>query len=79
MVPMTDTNADIPALVKELRARLRLTQEQFAQKVGVTYSTVNHWENGKRAPQPFLVRRLLELKEELDEQNAKPSRKKSPR
>jgi putative transcriptional regulator len=79
MVPMTDTNADIPALVKELRARLRLTQEQFAQKVGVTYSTVNHWENGKRTPQPFLVRRLLELKEELDEQNAKPSRKKSPR
>jgi len=76
---MTDTNADIPALVKELRERLRLTQEQFAQKVGVTYSTVNHWENGKRAPQPFLVRRLLELKEELDEQNAKPSQKKSPR
>lgn len=76
---MTDTNPDIPALVKELRERLRLTQEQFAQKVGVTYSTVNHWENGKRAPQPFLVRRLLELKEELDEQNVKPSRKKSPR
>jgi len=68
-VPMTETNLDIPALVKELRERLRLTQEQFAQKVGVTYSTVNHWENGKRAPQPFLVRRLLELKEELDEQN----------
>jgi DNA-binding XRE family transcriptional regulator len=34
MVPMRDTNADIPALVKELRERLRLTQEQFAQKVG---------------------------------------------
>jgi putative transcriptional regulator len=79
MVPMKDTNVDIPALVKELRERLRLTQEQFAQKVGVTYSTVNHWENGKRAPQPFLVRRLLELKEELDEQNAKPPRKKLPR
>lgn len=72
-------NQGIPALVKELRSRLDLTQEQFAQRVGVTYSTVNHWENGKRAPQPFLVRRLLELKEELDEQHAKPSRKKSPR
>jgi DNA-binding transcriptional regulator YiaG len=78
MVPMTDTNADNPALVKEPRERLRLTQEQFAQKVGVPYSTVNHWEKGKRVPQPFLVRRLLELKIELDEQNAKPSRKKSP-
>ena len=57
---------DIPALVKELRRRLELTQEQFAQKVGVTYSTINHWENGKRIPQPFLLRRLLEIKEELD-------------
>lgn len=59
------SNEDIPALVKELRSRLDLTQEQFAQKVGVTYSTVNHWENGRRVPQPFLVRRLLELKAEV--------------
>ena len=57
--------AEIAKLVKDLRERLRLTQEQFAQKVGVTYSTVNHWENGKRMPQPFLVKRLLELKAEL--------------
>jgi transcriptional regulator with XRE-family HTH domain len=54
------------ALVKELRRRLDLTQEQFAQKIGVTYSTVNHWENGKRIPQPFLLRRLMEIKEDLD-------------
>jgi len=58
---------DIPALVRELRRRLGVTQEQFAQKVGVTYSTVNHWENGKRIPLPFLVKRLLEMKQELDD------------
>jgi len=57
---------DIPKLVKKLRERLDLTQEQFAQKVGVTFSTVNHWENGKRTPQPFLTRRLLEMKEEIE-------------
>ncbi len=62
---------DIPALVKMLRTHLGMTQEQFAQKVGVTYSTVNHWENGKRAPQPFLVRRLLEMKDELDKEQGK--------
>lgn len=61
------TQHDIPKIVKELRGRLGLTQEQFAQKVGVTFSTVNHWENGKRTPQPFLVRRLLEMKEEIEE------------
>ena len=58
--------AKIAQLVKDLRERMKLTQEQFAQKVGVTYSTVNHWENGKRMPQPFLVKRLLELKAEID-------------
>jgi transcriptional regulator with XRE-family HTH domain len=57
--------SDIPKLVKELRERLGLTQEQFAQKVGTTFSTVNHWENGKRMPQPFFIRRLLELKDEI--------------
>ena len=64
-------NDHIPALIKELRERLDLTQEQFAQRVGVTYSTVNHWENGKRTPQPYLVRRLLDLKEELDSAKGK--------
>jgi transcriptional regulator with XRE-family HTH domain len=68
-------NWDIPALIKELRERLGLTQEQFAQKVGVTYSTVNHWENGKRTPQPYLVQRLRELKEELDLEKSKARRR----
>lgn len=71
-------NQDIPALVKELRSRLDLTQEQFAQKVGVTYSTVNHWENGKRVPLPFLVKRLLEMKHELDENEGKRPKGKTP-
>lgn len=57
---------DIPKLVKGLREQLGLTQEQSAQKVGVTYGSVNHWENGKRRPQPFLVRRLLEIEKELE-------------
>ena len=63
---------NIPTLVKELRGELHLTQEQFAQKVGVTYSTVNHWENGKRVPLPFLVKRLVEMKQELAPQRLKP-------
>ena len=72
-------NEDIPALIRELRQRLNLTQEQFAQRVGVTYSTVNHWENGKRVPLPFLAKRLVEMKEELDSRETKPPRKKTSR
>ena len=56
----------IPVLVKYLREYLGLTQEQFAHEVGVTFSTVNQWENGRRRPQPFLLKRLLQMKASLD-------------
>ena len=67
---------DVPALIKSLRRRLELTQEQFAQRVGVTYGTVNNWENGKRTPLPFLLRRLLEMRQELDDQDKKPAKRR---
>lgn len=58
-------NNSISNLVKELRSKLGLTQEQFAQKVGVTFSTINNWENGNRTPHRFLFKRLLELADEV--------------
>jgi transcriptional regulator with XRE-family HTH domain len=36
---------DISKMVRKRRIAIGLTQEQFAAKVGVTYSTVNRWEN----------------------------------
>ena len=33
--------------VQQLRLWLGLPREQFAAKVGVTFSTVNRWENGR--------------------------------
>jgi transcriptional regulator with XRE-family HTH domain len=38
-----------------------LTQEQFALAEGVTFGTINQWENGRRRPQPSLLKRLLEM------------------
>jgi DNA-binding XRE family transcriptional regulator len=38
---------EIPEMVRELRGALGLTQEQFAAKLGVTFTTVNRWENSK--------------------------------
>lgn len=52
---------DFPALVRAFRQRLGLTQEQLAQELGVSFSTVNVWENGKREPLPFLGKCLLEM------------------
>lgn len=61
---------DISSLVKRIRMRLGLTQEQFAREVGVTFSTVNQWENGHRRPQPYLLNRLLEMEAARQEEES---------
>jgi putative transcriptional regulator len=38
------------AQVKQLRLRNRLTQEQFAARLGVPLETIRNWEQGKRVP-----------------------------
>lgn len=63
--------ADIPALVKTLREGMGLTQEQLAREIGVAFATVNSWENGRRAPLPFLLKKLIEMKENLNKQSSK--------
>jgi len=52
---------DVAKMIRELRAKLGLTQEQFAAKVGVTFSTVNRWESGRSNPSPLAMRRIEEL------------------
>lgn len=51
--------------VKELRARMGLSQEKFAAEVGVTASTVNRWENQRGNPSPLAVKQIETLKEQL--------------
>ena len=42
-------NAPLPA-VRDLRRRSRLTQMEFAARLGVPVETIRNWEQGKRAP-----------------------------
>ncbi len=53
-------------MIKDIRAKLGLTQEQFAAQVGVTWSTVNRWEDGRGTPLPLALRRIEGLRERLD-------------
>ena len=39
-----------PLDVKNIRHRLGMTQEEFAQAVGVRIPTLRHWERGDRKP-----------------------------
>jgi len=36
--------------VKEVRRQLALSQEGLAQELGVSFTTINRWENGKTVP-----------------------------
>ena len=53
--------ADIPRLVRELRQRTGLTQEKFAAKLGVTFPTINRWENGRARPSPLAMQKIEEF------------------
>ena len=61
---MGNAERDYAALVKGLRRRLGLTQKQFAHRLGVTFASVNRWENGQVKPSP-MARQKLEV---LDQQ-----------
>ncbi len=43
--------ADVPTTLLAIRAQLHLTQEQLAERLGVSFATVNRWEGGNTRPQ----------------------------
>ena len=56
-----NAQANIPRFVRELRKRTGLTQEKFAAKLGVTFPTINRWENGRTKPSPLAMQKIEEL------------------
>lgn len=52
---------DYPAQIKRLRARLGLTQAALAEKLGVSFPTINRWENGKSRPSQLSWSQILKL------------------
>jgi DNA-binding XRE family transcriptional regulator len=53
--------ATTPKTIKELREHLQLTQEVFSSILGVSFATVNRWENGKTTPSGDYARVLQTL------------------
>jgi DNA-binding XRE family transcriptional regulator len=48
-------------LVKELRVKLILTQQEFAELLGVSFASINRWESGRHEPTIKVKRRIVEL------------------
>lgn len=57
-------DAHFPAFLRATRAALNLTQEQLAERLGVSFATVNRWEGGGNKPQRAAQEAILALARE---------------
>jgi superfamily II DNA or RNA helicase len=56
-----DIPHDYPVRVRSVRGRLELTQGQLAERIGVSFATVNRWENGQSKPTRLAWQKILDL------------------
>lgn len=48
-------------LIKIIRKNMGISQKKFAEKLHVSFSTVNRWENGHVMPNQLALATLIEL------------------
>ena len=51
----------IGTAIKEIRIKSLLSQSDFAEEIGVSFSTVNRWENGKAVPNFKTLKRIKDF------------------
>lgn len=55
----------VGTLIYELRQLTKLTQVQLAKVLGVSYETINRWENGHIQPSPLALKQIQSFVNEL--------------
>lgn len=50
-----------PDQIRQIRRKLDLTQQRLAEQLGVSFVTLNRWENGQSKPSAMGLSKLLEL------------------
>ncbi len=58
---MNRPSENFTELVKDVRRQLGLSQEELAHALGVSFATVNRWENGKTVPSKLARRQFDQL------------------
>lgn len=66
---MTRSPNLIPGLLRAVRSELNLTQEQLAERLGVSFATVNRWESGGTKPQRAALAAIRALADEAGVSN----------
>jgi putative transcriptional regulator len=49
-IPQSTHKTAVTPVVRDLRLRAKLTQAEFASRLGVPLETIRNWEQGKRSP-----------------------------
>ncbi|HOO23162.1 MAG TPA: helix-turn-helix transcriptional regulator [Clostridia bacterium] len=57
---------DYQRLVKKLREKLILSQQELAELLEVSFSSINRWETGKHEPTIKVKRKIVELCKQND-------------
>ena len=57
-----------PDEIKKLRIKMMLSQTEFAKLLGVTFESVNRYENGRSRPTFRVQRKLNELNNNIKEE-----------
>lgn len=65
---MVRREKEYPALIKTVREQLNLSQEDLAREIGVSYATVNRWENGQTTPSKLAKAQLEAFCEKMIEE-----------
>lgn len=65
-MPVVD-QLELADLVRETRQRLGLSQGKFALKLGVSFQSVNRWENRRTKPLPVALKQIEHLLHQMGE------------
>ena len=61
---------DFSQRVKNFRDTYDLTQAELAEMLGVSFASINRWENGQNRPRQLMWQRFLEVEQELQAKSA---------
>ena len=70
----TGIPSDYSSRIKSIREDLKLTQTELAERIEVSFATINRWENQKTEPTRLAWRQILELEAGLRAGGPKPNR-----
>ncbi|MEH2405318.1 MAG: helix-turn-helix transcriptional regulator [Nostoc sp.] len=63
--PLAIKQPEVGQIIRDLRLAFGLTQEQYAATLGVTYTTINRWENGRSKPSPLAMEKIEGMLEKM--------------